>query len=173
MAIELQLLGLLPLNSASEGVPELTYDQTLLALSPTGYWRLNEASGTTAADASGGGNDGTYEGTISYQDSGLSVASIPRIKLTDAIDNAQNDIEVAANTLWNLDGGGSLVLWMRRASDEFFNFLASQWDASEGGNLDGWILSCHNVGGGGPAPASFIARNGGTVDILVGSTTVN
>jgi len=75
--------------------------------------------------------------------------------------------------LWNLDGGGSLVLWMRRASDEFFNFLASQWDASEGGNLDGWILSCHNVGGGGPAPASFIARNGGTVDILVGSTTVN
>jgi concanavalin A-like lectin/glucanase superfamily protein/Big-like domain-containing protein len=38
-----------------------TYDQTVLADSPVAYWRLGEGSGTSAADASGNGNAGTYQ----------------------------------------------------------------------------------------------------------------
>lgn len=42
-----------------------------MALSPILYWRLNEASGPTAADESGTGNTGTYNGTIGYEAGGL------------------------------------------------------------------------------------------------------
>jgi len=41
-----------------------TYAQTILADAPIGYWRLNETSGTVAADSSGHGNPGTYTGTF-------------------------------------------------------------------------------------------------------------
>jgi hypothetical protein len=40
----------------------------ILALSPIGYWKLNETSGTTAADLSGNGYDGTYTGTYTLAD---------------------------------------------------------------------------------------------------------
>jgi PKD repeat protein len=37
-----------------------TYSQTVLADSPAAYWRLGEASGTSAADSSGNGRTGSY-----------------------------------------------------------------------------------------------------------------
>lgn len=40
----------------------LTYAQTVLANNPSGYWKLNETSGTVAADSSATGNDGAYVG---------------------------------------------------------------------------------------------------------------
>jgi hypothetical protein len=40
-----------------------SYSQTVLADSPAAYWRLGEASGTTAADASGNGRTGSYVAT--------------------------------------------------------------------------------------------------------------
>ncbi|MGH3132546.1 MAG: LamG-like jellyroll fold domain-containing protein, partial [Gaiellaceae bacterium] len=40
-----------------------SYRDTVLADSPAGYWRLGEASGTTAADGSGNGHAGTYIAT--------------------------------------------------------------------------------------------------------------
>lgn len=40
-----------------------TYSAAVLADSPVGYWRLDETSGTTAADSSGNGYDGTYVNT--------------------------------------------------------------------------------------------------------------
>lgn len=38
----------------------MSYSSTVLADSPVAYWRLGEASGTTAADSSGNGRTGTY-----------------------------------------------------------------------------------------------------------------
>jgi PKD repeat protein/glucose/arabinose dehydrogenase len=40
--------------------PGTGYSQTVLADSPRAYWRLGEASGTSAADASGNGRTGSY-----------------------------------------------------------------------------------------------------------------
>jgi len=40
----------------------VTYAAEVLADTPVGYWRLNDASGTVAVDASGSGHDGTYVG---------------------------------------------------------------------------------------------------------------
>lgn len=41
------------------------YADQVLALSPVGYWRLGEASGTSAADSSTAGNPGTYTDSVS------------------------------------------------------------------------------------------------------------
>ena len=42
------------------------YSAAVLADTPAGYWRLGEASGTTAADSSGNSNTGTYNGGVTY-----------------------------------------------------------------------------------------------------------
>ncbi|MBY0369702.1 hypothetical protein K2X33_03385, partial [bacterium] len=39
-----------------------SYRDVVMSLSPRGYWRLGESSGTTAADETGNGNTGTYAG---------------------------------------------------------------------------------------------------------------
>ena len=39
------------------------YFDLVMSHSPLGYWRLGETSGTTAADSSGNGRNGTYTGT--------------------------------------------------------------------------------------------------------------
>jgi hypothetical protein len=46
------------------------YSQLVLADRPVGYWRLNETSGTTAADSSGNGHDGTYNGGFTLNQAG-------------------------------------------------------------------------------------------------------
>jgi hypothetical protein len=42
----------------------MSYDSVILADSPVGYWKLDETSGTTAADSSGNGRNGTYSGSV-------------------------------------------------------------------------------------------------------------
>jgi len=49
--------------TATFGVaPVSTYAQTVTADAPAGYWRLDETSGTTAANAAGAAGSGTYTG---------------------------------------------------------------------------------------------------------------
>lgn len=49
----------------------MSYASVIAADSPTAYWRLGEASGTSAADASGNSQTGTYEGTPTLGATGL------------------------------------------------------------------------------------------------------
>lgn len=46
--------------TAAPGVAEL--EAAVMALSPIGYWKLDETTGTTAIDSSGNGRNGTYSG---------------------------------------------------------------------------------------------------------------
>lgn len=59
------------------------YTDTVLADHPAAYYRLGEASGATAADASGNGNAGSYVGTVGYGAAGA-VAGNTAVTLTDA-----------------------------------------------------------------------------------------
>lgn len=51
--------------------PCTDYSTVVLADSPLLYWRLNELSGSTAADASPNGNDGTFTGGVTFAASGI------------------------------------------------------------------------------------------------------
>ncbi len=42
------------------------YSSVVLAKGPAGYWRLGEAAGPDAADASGNGHNGKYKGTPNF-----------------------------------------------------------------------------------------------------------
>lgn len=166
------MIGPLRLSVMNQSYASATsYDEDVLALNPSAYWRLNEASGLTAVDEVAARN-GTYQGSILYRDAGLTVGGDRGVKFNDADDNAFNDVLVAPNSLWNLSLGGSLVVWFRRNSDEFFNFLISQWDANDG-LLHGWELLCPNTGGGGPARVVWVTRSAFSIDSLLGVTTVN
>lgn len=57
-------LALLGAGKALDGAAALAYSAEVLADAPIGYWRLNETSGTNAADSGSGGNAGTYAGTF-------------------------------------------------------------------------------------------------------------
>ena len=46
------------------------YDAAVLADSPVAFWKLDEASGTVAADSSGNGNTGTYQGAVTLGETG-------------------------------------------------------------------------------------------------------
>jgi hypothetical protein len=52
------------LTAASPTAPP-TYRESVLADQPAGYWPMNETTGSVMADASGNGNNGSYEGTVS------------------------------------------------------------------------------------------------------------
>jgi hypothetical protein len=52
-----------PSRAQVPSVPIEAYKAAVLADSPTAYYRLGELTGTSAADASGNSNTGTYEGT--------------------------------------------------------------------------------------------------------------
>lgn len=63
------MAGAVPVSPASRAAPAglapatARYESTVLSNKPALYWRLGEASGTTAADASGHERTGTYHGS--------------------------------------------------------------------------------------------------------------
>jgi PKD repeat protein/glucose/arabinose dehydrogenase len=58
--------------AAGSGTP---YDQAVLVDTPSAYWRLGEASGTSAADSSGGNRPGSYVDTPSFGQPGALAGS--------------------------------------------------------------------------------------------------
>lgn len=56
---------------AAAAVPDVAYADAVLADSPTLYWRLGEASGTTAANLGSASGDGTYAGSPTLGQAGL------------------------------------------------------------------------------------------------------
>lgn len=62
----MSIIAALAVQMADAPAPALTFDQTVVALSPWAYWKLEEttpASGASAPDASGNARNGTYEGS--------------------------------------------------------------------------------------------------------------
>lgn len=63
------------------------YSASVLADAPAGYWRLDESSGTTAADASGNAVTGTYTGTPQLQRPGALLADGNKATRFDGVDD--------------------------------------------------------------------------------------
>lgn len=58
MAVQLYEAGIL--GGGREVATPQTYTAAMLALGPSGFWKLDEAAGLVAADSSGNGRDGAY-----------------------------------------------------------------------------------------------------------------
>jgi RHS repeat-associated protein len=103
------------------------YADRVLANSPAAYWRLGEASGTSASDASGNGVTGTYNGTVTQG-------------VTGAISGDSNKaISVAGSGYVTASGSGGLNVtgsaltvegWVKGASQANYTYIVSKSDGS-------------------------------------------
>jgi len=85
----------------------------VLADNPLGYWRLDETSGTSAADFSGNGRNGTYLNGV-----GLGVAGALANDTDDAarFDGVDDSVEVADDAALRLNGSFTIEFWARQIS---------------------------------------------------------
>lgn len=89
-------------RAARLGVSRLA--QAIKSLRPVGYWRLGELSGTTAADASGNGRTGTYNGPTL----GVTGLATGDADLAADFSGASQRVTIADNNAWSIDTTGFL-----------------------------------------------------------------
>jgi hypothetical protein len=92
----------------------LTYSQTILQDNPVGFWLMNEASGSTAADTSGNGNNATYFNTPTLNQAGPSTALNKSVLF-----NGTNEYGVTSTvSTFNMAPGGnwSIEGWFKTSS---------------------------------------------------------
>jgi len=86
------------------------YPAAVLADHPAGYWRLNETSGTTAADSSGSAQNGTYQNGITLGQSGPMAGS--GAAHLDGVDDAVS-VPSASGGVLNPTAALSVESWVR------------------------------------------------------------
>jgi len=90
-----------------------SYQNTVLADNPVGYWSLNETSDTTAADISGGGYTGTYNGGVVLNQTG----ALSTLSNHAALFTGPNPtrITTVSNAIWNRINGQSITVeaWIK------------------------------------------------------------
>lgn len=116
------------------------------ALSPVGYWKLDETSGTTAFDSSGNGHHGTYTGTVTLndRDGAPSFASGGNVIIPD-----HDDFTVGAQgiTLFGIgyitaDSGTNSLYVMKGAPDNYEWGLGVSWpDNGRTSQASWWTLA--------------------------------
>lgn len=91
----------------------MTWLSAVLALSPLAGWRLGESSGTTAADSSGNGHDGTIISTVTLGAGGLIPTDITATSFD--FSGAGTESVSVANAAWmNLTNQDfSILFWVR------------------------------------------------------------
>jgi DNA-binding beta-propeller fold protein YncE len=89
--------------------PQSTYAQTVTADTPAGYWRLDETSGTTAAKAAGGANNGTYTGVTLGQPGLIGSASDKAVTFS----GTSSRVQIASNTAVSPTASVSVEAWIK------------------------------------------------------------
>ena len=109
---------------------------------PVGWWKLDEASGTTAYDASGNGNNGTTDGAT--------VDSSGKINTSYSFDGADDQVGITDSVSGNLDFGTddfSVSAWIKNsqtlASDLNIYGVANKFGSN---SAPGWTLSLRGGG---------------------------
>lgn len=100
---QVRLVGL-PLNADFVAAVE--------ALTPFGYWKLIEESGTTAADDGSGANDGTYEASgVTLSDQGWDVIDPTREGVT--FDGIAGGVDIGSDAAFAITGAMTFGCWLR------------------------------------------------------------
>ena len=108
----------------------MSYQSTVIADGPYGYWRLNEASGTVATDLGSGGNSGVYVGTGTQGGSSLLVGD-STAKSYSPTGNSSNYVRIPAPlSSYPTASAFTLESWVKPASGD-----------SGAGNVQSYLLS--------------------------------
>ena len=87
-----------------------TYASTVLEDAPVGYWRLGEAAGTSATDASGSGRGGTY---VNGPVRGVAGALTADPNAATGFVESGDRVEVADDTALRMNGSFSIEFWAK------------------------------------------------------------
>ncbi|HEY4828074.1 MAG TPA: IPT/TIG domain-containing protein [Solirubrobacteraceae bacterium] len=104
------LLGSISSAEAQPSGRFATYSQDVFASQPSAFYPFNESGGSTAVDATGNGNDATYNGPVTYGQQGVFAdGSVQAIGLTGDSDTYAAD----TNDLSELEGSAdrTVELW--------------------------------------------------------------
>lgn len=163
----------------------MTYASSVLALSPVGYWRLGEASGTNIADSSGNGYDATISGSgYTLDQAGLLDSDADR---AIAFDGADGNMITVTNAAFNTSSMAftcwiNIAAWPAGSSDYLFSLgEANGYYAgiSTSGkvflgyyNGGAWssVISTATVPTGAPVFLAFDYTNGGDAHITINDT---
>ncbi len=85
------------------------YASTVEADSPLDYYQMNDASGTTAVDSSGNGNNATYIGSPALNQTAIGFGAVSPSAVY--LNGTSQDIKLAGN-LNNLSGGFTFEAWV-------------------------------------------------------------
>lgn len=114
------------------------YAAEVLADSPLAYWRLGEASGTTAADSTSNGRNGTYNGPT------LGVPGAIGDGNTAASFDGTNDNVTVPST--GLDAGNvfSVEAWVKGSKSTGDRTIVSRW---HGASTQRWVVGVNSATG--------------------------
>lgn len=98
------------------------YRDYILSLNPVGYWRLGEASGSTASDETGNGNDGTYNGNVGQTIDGAIVEDDDDAR---HLDGSEDYIQIPSST-FTPNNDWTMMCWVFRDVDEFAPFFSTR-----------------------------------------------
>lgn len=139
------------------------YGKSILAQNPLGYWRLDESSGTTAADSSGNAHDSTYTGGYT-----LGAASA---LVTDS------DRALTLNGTTGYVNAGSLGVTQSSAFTEEVwvksTSAANAWLVSEGSTSSATPAAGLSTNTSGSKARFSIRDDAGTTVGVTGTATVN
>ncbi len=88
-----------------DGGDGVDYTTAVEAHTPVGYWRFEETTGTTAADSTAGGNDGTYYNGVTLGTTGVNGTD------TAATFDGSNDYILVSNDSSLQPSNGTIQLW--------------------------------------------------------------
>ncbi len=126
--------------------PTFALPPAIMALSPVGYWKLNEPSGTTATDSSGNSRNGTYSG------SGLTLngATGGDGLLYADFGNGGNSstVTIADNNAWSADTTTGLTFFMLIKPDSVAGTTQQHYLSKGGSPAFEWGFHINNGVGG-------------------------
>jgi RHS repeat-associated protein len=155
------------------------YSATVLSDAPAGYWRLGEATGTSATDSSGNGNTGTYLGA-----SGLSQSGAIRNDPDPAVllDGITSYVSVRSSATLNVTGALSLEAWVNFSSTAGTQQIVNKGDGAFGSGTayelsyisgTGVVFDTYLSGGGSARATWRVTPQTGVWYYLVGIRTAD
>ena len=136
-------------------VTPTTYQGAVLSYSPTGFWPLNESSGTTAYDVVGG-NNGTYEGGYTLGVGGPGSSFFAGNSAANFDGNIAH-VDIPGGLL-NISNAVTVTAWLQLSGLNGFDGVVGHGDSSWRMTVDGSAIPAGNDGAP-PADAYNAAVN--------------
>ena len=126
-----------------------SYDDEVIADSPSGYWKLNETSGTIAKDYSGNGYNGTYSGTYTLGASELLTGSGSSTMMN--LSNGNGQVTIGNTAALNLDSNFTIEFWVNLStSNPAYSGVINKLGSS------GWLIQADQLS---PATATRVRND--------------